>query len=103
MLTPFEIPLQNTPQTLAITLTGVQYRLTIHWCDPAQCWIIDIADTNSVPILSGVPMVTGADLLEQFAYLGIGGELIAQTDNDPTAVPTFTDLGNTGHLYFVVD
>jgi hypothetical protein len=100
-MTPFEIPLKPTPQTLAITLAGVQYRLTVRWNWVNDSWVIDISDTNSNPLVTGIPMVTGADLLEQFAYLGFGGQLIAQTDNDPSAVPTFTNLGTTGHLYFV--
>jgi len=102
-MTPFEIPLQATPQTLAITLAGVQYRLTVRWNWVNASWVIDIADSSNVPILSGIPMVTGADLLEQFGYLGFGGQLIAQTDNNPDVVPTFTDLGGTGHLYFVTN
>ena len=100
--TAYEIPLQATPQTLAITLAGVQYKLTVRWNNINQSWVIDVADSNGNKILSGIPMVTGADLLEQFGYLDFGGELIVQTDNDPDAVPMFTNLGDTGHLYFVV-
>ena len=97
----FEIPLKSTPQSLTIALAGVTYQLTIKWCDPSSCWVIDIADINGIPILSGIPMVGGADLLGQFGYLGFGGQLIAQVDFDPDAVPGFTNLGTTGHLYFV--
>ena len=103
----FEIPLQATPQTLSVSLNGNTYNLTVHWCDgptiQSPCWILDIADVNDNPLAQGIPMVTGADLLEQFGYLGIGGQLFVQTDNDPDAVPTFTNLGTIGHLYFVPD
>jgi hypothetical protein len=85
-----------------VSLAGIQYQLTVRWNDVNESWIIDIADNNGNPILSGVPMVTGADLLEQFAYLGIGGMLLAQTSSDTDAVPTFTNLGSDGNLYFVV-
>lgn len=97
----FEIPLLNTPQQITVTLAGAIYTLTVKWCSAAACWILDIGDANNVPVLQGVPLVTGADLLEQYAYLGIGGQLIVQSSPDPNAVPTFDNLGIAGHLYFV--
>lgn len=102
--TAYEIPLSANPQTLAVTLAGVPYNLRVLWnADPnADCWVLDIYDVNDNPIVTGIPMVTGEDLLSQYAYLGIGGSLYVQTDNDTLAVPTFTNLGSTSHLYFVV-
>lgn len=103
MSTPYVVPLQNTPQTLQVTLAGVQYNLSVWWNNQTQSWVVDIFDVNNNPIVTGIPMVTGADLLEQFAYLNFGGQLIAQsTQSDPTAVPTFDDLGSTAFLFFVV-
>ena len=101
MTTVSEIPLVNTPQTLGISLSGTVYTLRVTWCWPASVWILDILDSSANPILTGVPMVTGANLLEQYAYLGIGGKLYVQSDNDPGAPPTFTNLGQQGHLYYV--
>lgn len=100
--TAYEVPLQATPQTLAISLAGVQYNLLIVWNEQNNAWTIDILDVNGNPLVQGIPMVTGADLLEQFGYLNFGGQLVAQTDNDITAPPTFQNLGATGHLYFIV-
>lgn len=76
-------------------------KLSVKWCKPAACWVADIADINGNPIVSGIPLVTGADLLEQFGYLRLGGQLLAQTDHDTDAVPTFTNLGKEGHMYFL--
>lgn len=100
--TAYEIPLQPTPQTLTVTLVGVQYQFTVKWNEPNLSWVLDIADSNSVAIVNGIPLVTGEDLLGQLGYLDIGGSLYAQTDNDTNAVPTFVNLGTQGHLYFVV-
>lgn len=100
-MTPNEVPLIPSPQTLSISLAGVPLNFLIYWCDPAQCWILDAFDVNGVALLTGTPLITGADLLAQFAYLKPGGELIVQTDHDKDAVPTYTNLGITGHLYFV--
>lgn len=97
----YEIPTTPNPQTLSISLSGVQYRLTLKWNVTAQLWFVDIADINGALILGGVPVVTGADLLEQYEYLNLGGKLFAMTDNDPDLPPGFTNLGTTGHIYWV--
>jgi hypothetical protein len=96
-----EIPLQPTPQKLGVTLNGVDYQLQVVWNDQNQSWIMDIMDSGSNPIAMGLPLVTADDLLEQFEYLGINGQMIVQTDFNATQVPTFFNLGNTSHLYFV--
>lgn len=102
MTTPFEIPTQPAPQRYSITLAGKDYRITQRWNVATNSWVIDIADAGDVPIIRGIPLVTGTDLLDQFEYLGIGGQLIAQTDHNPDAVPSYENLGSIGHLYFVV-
>ena len=102
MSTPFLIPLQPTNQTLQITLAGVLYTLTVRWNDQNQAWTLDIADANQNPIVSGIAVVTGQDLLAPYGYLNFGGQLIAQTTNDTDAVPTLANLGSAGNLYFVV-
>jgi len=99
----FEVPLSPTPQRFSIPLAGVTYRMAVKWIEtPGGGWILDIADALGQPILGGIPLVTGADLLAQYSYMGFGGSLIVQTDSDPDAVPTFDTLGKTSHLYFVV-
>lgn len=101
MTTAFTIPTSSTPQQLSISLGGVKYTLTTKWNVPANCWVLDIADVNNNPIVSGICLVTGVDLLEQYGYLNFGGKLYVQTDHDINAVPTLSNFGTTGHLYFV--
>lgn len=96
----FEIPLRPTPQALTIPLAGTTYSLVIVWNSVSQCWLVNIADEAKTPIISSIPLVDGANLLEQFDYLSIGGQLIAHVDNQP-GPPNFTNLGTTGHLYFI--
>ncbi|WP_436286583.1 phage baseplate plug family protein [Robbsia andropogonis] len=103
MTTYSEIPLSSKPQTLTVSLGGTTYQLTVKWNAVSSCWVLDIADSTGAGIVSGIPMITGADLLGQYAYLGISGALYCQTDNDPSAVPTFSNLGTTGHLYLATD
>jgi predicted Zn-dependent protease with MMP-like domain len=99
----FQIPLKvGTPQRFSITLGQVDYQLTLKHRDINEGgWVLDIADTSGTPILEGVPLVTGADLLAQYSHLGFGGRLWVQTLSDPDAVPTFENLGDDGLLYWV--
>lgn len=101
-LTIYEIPLTPTPQRFGITLQQVTYVMRVTWADaPGGGWVLDIADTNDVPIVNGIPLVTGANLLAGYEYLGLSGSLVVQTDHDTDALPTFDNLGLTSHLYFV--
>lgn len=102
-MTPYEIPLTPEAQSFHITLGGTDYGLRLLWNAPDSVWLLDINDSNDVPILQGIPLVTGVDLLAQYDYLGISGQLVVQTDNDPNVVPTVDNLGITGRLYFVAE
>lgn len=98
----FEVPTQpGSPQQQVIPLAGTTYTLLLYWCDPDGVWMLNIMDTTGDPIVSGLPLITGADMLEQYAYLGIGGMLLAQSDFDWTVPPGLNTLGTTGHLYFI--
>ena len=97
----YEIPLAPAAQSFLIVLAGKQYRLSIYWGTVAGVWVLDIQQENGTPIISGIPLVTGTDLLSPFPYMEFGGTLIAMTDNDPDSPPTYRNLGSTGHLRFV--
>lgn len=102
MATISEIPLSGENQTFPITLNGTAYRLTFTYRDADEAgWIMAIADTDGTTILSGVPLVTGCDLLAPYAHLGLGGAMLVVSDGEPDAVPTFDGLGSTSHLYWI--
>jgi len=102
-MTAFRVPFTAAqPQRFSIELSGTTYILVARWSDPSDCWILDIYDALSVPVLLGTPLVPGADLLEQFEYLAIGGALVVETSSDINAVPTYLNLGDVGNLYYVV-
>jgi len=97
----YEIPLTNDAQVFSIDLAGVEYQVNLYWCDAAEIWVIDLADNaTGTPILSGIPLVAGPDLLAQFAYLGIGGTLSAYTEGDLNSPPNYDNLGVTGKVTF---
>jgi hypothetical protein len=104
MGTYFTVPLQSQPQTMTIALSGVTYTLALNYRNVDQGgWVLDIGDSNNVPIVQGLPLVTGANLLAQYAYLGFVGALWVQTLDDPDAVPTFENLGSDGLLFYVTN
>lgn len=100
-LSVFEIPLSPNAQRFDVVLLNVDYNMVVTWNAIAACWVLDIYDSNNVPLVRGLPLITGADLLAQFRYLGFGGGLIVTVDAG-IGVPTFGGLGVTGHLYFIV-
>jgi hypothetical protein len=102
-MTPYEIPLSPEAQKFSIALAGVTYQLTLRWNTVAGGWVLDIANISNEPVVSGIAVVTGCDLLGQYGYLNFGGQLVAQTDHDLFTPPTYTNLGNEGHIYFVVE
>lgn len=103
----FRIPLLPTPQRFAITLVGVTYTLCFQFRNPYSFdgsegdWIMDIGDSMGNPMVCGIPLVTGADLLAQYAYLGFPGQLWIWTDGVRDAVPSYLGLGLSSHLFFV--
>lgn len=97
----FEIPTGPSPRTMSINLGTALYGLRFAYADaPEAGWFMDISDSTGASLVCGVPLVTGADLLAQYGYLGIGGKMWVATAGDPGAVPTFANLGLASHLYF---
>ena len=73
----YVIPLTPEPQRFSIVLAGRELLLAVRWMDaPEGGWLLDMADAEGVPLVSGIPLVAGCDLLEPYAYLGLGGALL---------------------------
>lgn len=104
MSTINEIPLSAQAQQFQVTLAGNTWQMRLRWCAADQqppAWVLDISDSAGNQVACGLQLITGADLLEQFEYLGIGGHLYVQSDDAVDNVPTFDNLGSISHLYFV--
>lgn len=100
-MTTYQIPLIEGPQVFTITLGKTTYGFRLRYCDtPQGGYILDISDENRQPLVCGIPLVTGCDLLEQYQYLGIPGSLYCATDADPPEAPHHDGLGTSSHLYF---
>lgn len=98
----YEIPLSATPQSFRISISGASYSLRFSYCAADQGgWLLDLSDSSGNALVSGIPLVTGSDLLAQYSYLGIGAALYVAGDGGSSDAPTFANLGTTTHLYVV--
>lgn len=109
MATIAEIPTQaERPFSEQLTWQGVQYTLHFKWNQASYCWVLDIYDAGDVnPILTGLPLVTGTDVLGQFAYLPLATQAMITVLSvgpgvSPDEVPNFANLGSDGHVYLVM-
>ncbi|MDE9553375.1 hypothetical protein KKJ06_19745 [Xenorhabdus bovienii] len=93
-----EIPLRAENQQFDIQLGGINYRMQLQWRDCAG-WILDIMQGNSEPVVTGIPLVFGVDILEQHRYLGFNGSLVFYGD-DPKNETNKVELGKNNRLYF---
>jgi hypothetical protein len=104
-----EIPLQGRPQRFTIALGEPTWLLRFQFRVNAGSpfgnadgtWILDIAEVDGAMVAAGIPLITGANLLEQYDYLGFEGELWAAREGSDEP-PTYFGLGITSHLYWVV-
>lgn len=97
-----EFPLGPVAQQMRITLGDVEYTVRFFWCDSTEGgWTVDITSVEGVPLVQGLPLTAGEDVLQQLSYLGITGEIRVATDDDDTVEPTFSNLGSNGRVYFV--
>lgn len=100
-MSAYRIPLSPEPQSLTVSLGGVEYRLTVRWVEAFEGgWLLDIALADGSELVAGIPLVTGCDLLEPYDYLGMGGGLVAWADGSDLP-PSIDNLGQGVELYFL--
>lgn len=97
-----EIPLSPDNQQFTTAINGVNYSILTLWRDDAG-WIIDLQDSSGADIVTGIPLVTGANLLAPFSYLNLGFGLAVVCDDPAQDYPTKTDLGINSHLLAVTE
>lgn len=95
-----EIPLSPDNQQFTTDINGVSYQIRSLWRDNAG-WVVDLMDASGAPVVSDIPLVTGANLLSQYAYLNLGFGLVVVCDDPSQDYPTKTDLGIKSHLLVV--
>lgn len=97
----YQIPVIPAAQTLRAQLGQSYYRLAFAFIDePEGGWTLDIADDEGAPLVQGIPVLPYQDLLEPYAYLGIGAQLIVYTPGAPQQKPTFAGFGTDSVVLF---
>jgi len=101
-----EIPTSpSQPFSQTTDIQGVVYTLKFRWNHISKSWTMDIyTEDEAGKWICGIPLVTGCDLLEQFAYLPMGRNTMLTVMTvgpgvSPNTVPNFENLGIDGHLY----
>lgn len=98
----YEFPLRPEAQEMQITLATIEYTVKFGWCDSADGgWFIDVSGVDGLPIVRGVPLTAGENVLQQFAYLGFPGAIYVETDDNQLVEPTYDNLGTNGRVLFV--
>lgn len=87
----YEIPLTPEPQSFGISLAGRELHMAFRWAetlcaDAPGGWVLDICDApdDLTPLVCGIPLVAGCDLLRPYAHLALGGSLVLSGDMPPT-------------------
>jgi hypothetical protein len=96
-----ELPLTtDCPQSFNCQLGETTYQFNLIWNDRSSVWMMDIINpTTQTPIISGLALVLGADLLEDSA-LGIGALVVVDETGTGTEA-SVTSLGDTTNVYWI--
>lgn len=90
-----EIPLSPDNQQFDITLDNVSYKIRLIWRESS--WFLDLQSDDGADIIAGIPLVSGINLLAQYAYLQLGFGLVVLSDTNSDEAGQF-DLGYSSHL-----
>lgn len=87
-------PNQTFSSTIPIDNGSIKFNFFLRFNTESSCWVLDIADSSNNSLVSGINLVCGTNLLEQYSYLKIGSAYLVKTDTSLTDdLPTEYDLG----------
>lgn len=97
------IPLQAVPNK-TFNITGyidggnITLQVTLTYNELEECWIMDLADDEGTPILNNTPLLPAQNILEQYAYLGIGAMYLVPKQTVQEEWPSYTTLLSSWYL-----
>lgn len=101
-MSTFEFPLSPNAQQMTVPIGDRELTFRFAWSDSSDGgWFVDISSLDGASLVRGLPLTAGENVLQQFAYLGIGGAIYVQTDADPLIEPTYDNLGLNGRVFLV--
>ena len=87
----------NTTYSFKLSLknnsVNLDFQITLNYSDMYKVWLMDIYESYRL-LLTGVPLVTGINLLGQFTYLDIGEAYILKEEATPLMHPDNDTLGS---------
>jgi len=79
----------STHSTQVLTLEGVRFRLDVYSNKFDDSWYIDVFDDQDSPIVEGIAIASGLDLLFPYQYLPVPpGQLFVNTQTGGLFDPT---------------
>lgn len=73
-MSPYVIPLSGRPERFQVTLLGATYIFRLMYNDVSEGgWTLDIGNAAGEPILAGLPLLPGQNILAMYDHLEIGG------------------------------
>lgn len=99
----YEVPLYPENQVIRTSIVNKMYTFRTFYCDvPMGGWVLDLADDHDNEIINGLALVSGTDILGQFAHLNLGFSLIMSTGSGWGDEVGYSELGTYSKLYVVV-
>ncbi|PAV02597.1 hypothetical protein CBG25_09910 [Arsenophonus sp. ENCA] len=95
-----EIPLTPTNQQFMIKLSDTVWQFRLIWRDSAG-WVLDMLTVDNQPVIQGIPLVVGENLLAQYSHLISEGKLVLLSDEESDI--NADTLGTTVKLYWITD
>lgn len=95
-----EIPLTPTNQQFTIKLSDTVWQFHLIWRESAA-WVLDILTVDNQPVIQGIPLVMGENLLAQYQHLISEGKLVLLSDEESDI--NANTLGTTVKLYWITD
>lgn len=92
----YEIPLNNGNQKFNIRLGSAQYKLQLIY--RVKSWYLDIFDNAEKPLIAGLPLVMGDNLLVQHQHIIKGALYVLNTNEDESQA--FSDLSTAIKLFW---
>lgn len=106
MATVYEIPINqdNGNQEFDVVLGAKMFKLVLLYNSRLDRWVMNIKETDGTDIITGILLVTGIDLISQYATADKPqGKLCCYSSDDPTYDPDYETLGKTNILYFIYE
>lgn len=101
MLRQIPVITDNRNYEFRISLDGVFFTLAFRFNFRMNRWFMDVKDGENVPLINGVPLLQGTDLIERFKAVTLpAGHFLMLNLEDETIEAGADDLGANSLLLY---